>query len=178
MKDSPKQKLQRERQAFLSSELVVGFDRRVSSSLVDTGGVKADWSNYNAKRTIAKGITIGSISQEIHAESVSLTDQLEKAIKCFHSMPQLGSAVGEVEYTDEDALPCKDEREKKRRAFDEKGWRTFGLLKKRSNGFGYEDEEDKKEPLKERFAEFYIPYTLPLTKRLLLLWTGIIRIHS
>lgn len=95
------QKLQRERQAFLSSELVVGFDRRVGSSLVDTGGVKADWSNYNAKRSIAKGITIGGISQEIRAESVSLTDQLEKAIKCFHSMLQLGSAVGEVEYTDD-----------------------------------------------------------------------------
>ena len=158
------QKLQRERQAFLSSELVVNFDRRVSSSLVDTGGVKADWSGYNAKRSIAKGITIGSISQEIHAESVSLTDQLEKAIKCFHSMPQLGSAVGEVEYTDDDALPCKDEREKSRRSFDEKGWRSFGLLKKRSNVFGYEDDEDKKEPPKERFAEFYIPYTLPLTK--------------
>ena len=157
------QKLQRERQAFLSSELVIGFDRRISSSLVDTGGVKADWSNYNAKRAIAKGITIGSISQEIHAESVSLTDQLEKAIKCFHSMPQLGSAVGEVEYTDDDALPCKDERTKLSRSMHMRIWRDLGLNSDAQKVWNA-DSDDKKTEKKERFAEFYIPYTLPLTK--------------
>ena len=127
------QKLQRERQAFLSSELVLGFDRRITNSLIDTGGVKADWSKYDAKRNVAKGITIGKVSQEICAESISLTEQLEKLIKCFHSMPQLGSAVRVVDYI--------------------------------SPFFSYEHEDiDKKDAPKERLAEFYIPYTLPLSK--------------
>lgn len=158
------QKLQRERQAFLSSELVQGFDRRVDASLVDTGGIGADWSDYNAQRAIAHGITIGSISQEICAESLSLTTQLEKSIRCFHSMSQLGSAIRTVEYTDDAALPCRHEEEKFNRSLDEKEWRASGFPKKRAIVFNVEDEKKKKvEPPKKHFAEFYVPYTLPLT---------------
>lgn len=135
--DAEVQKLQRERQAFLSSELVIGFDRRVSNSLIDTGGVKADWSNYNAKRNVAQGITIGSISQEIRAESISLTEQLEKAIKCFHSLPQLGSARGTLDSNNAYAIPRREQIGKS----------------------------------KERYAEFYVPCTLPLNRNFKLYYT-------
>ena len=135
--DAEVHKLQRERQTFLSSELVLGFDRRVSNSLVDTGVVSADWAGYNAKRNVAQGITIGSISQEIRAESISLTEQLEKAIKCFHSLPQLGSARGTLDSNNAYAIPRREQIGKS----------------------------------KDRYAEFYVPYTLPLNRNFKLYYT-------
>ncbi len=140
------QKLQQERQAFLSSELVVGFDSRIASLSVDTGATEKDWLSYNAQRSMAPAIAFGNISCEIQAESVSLTSALKKSIKCFHPL-QGDSAKSKVNYGVEYALPCNNDKERQSRSQEQKAWRAAGVQSTKQN-----DTKPK--------AEFFVPYTL------------------
>ena len=84
------QKLQSERQAFLSSNLVTGFNSRMISYLYDTGYEQHDWTEYNPARPQSNGFSLGKHLIEIEAKSVSLTKELEKKISCFR-ISDLGS---------------------------------------------------------------------------------------